>query len=88
MDYLGLLVNQAAEELGPDATQADVQSAEDAFRRLAEEVAAELGEPEPAGAGIGGGGDSQQAAPRPIAVSGPQIEAVLGKLCPGFFPFC
>jgi hypothetical protein len=87
MDYLGTLVNRATEELKPDANSEDIAAAEEAFRRLTQEVAIELGSAETAGAGAGEEGH-REAAAQPVGVTGPQIEAVLGKLCPGFFPFC
>jgi hypothetical protein len=87
MDYLGTLVNRAAEELGPNPNAEDITAAEEAFRRLAQEVAIQMGSAETADAGAGGEG-LQEAATQPAGVTGPQIEAVLGKLCPGFFPFC
>ncbi|HEY4779205.1 MAG TPA: hypothetical protein VIH47_06410 [Solirubrobacterales bacterium] len=87
MDYLGALVNQAAETLGPDGSETDIARAEDSFQRLAQEVAAELGPTAPAGVGVGEGAGEALAA-EPIKVTGPQIEALLGRLCPGFFPWC
>src|SRR6476659_2710707 len=71
MDYLGALVNQAAETLGPDASETDIARAEDSFQRLAQEVAAELGPAAPAGAGAAGGAGEALAA-EPIKVPGPQ----------------
>jgi hypothetical protein len=88
MDYFGELVNRAVEELGPEATPANIEAAEEAFRRLTQEVSSELGGTVPAGAGTGGDEILREAAASPIRVSGPQIESVLGGLCPGFFPFC
>jgi hypothetical protein len=84
-DYLGALVNQAAQEIGDEASPADMKAAEGAFRRLSLAVAADKRP------GIDRDGPDEQlreAALRPVDVSGPEIRGILEKLCPGFFPFC
>lgn len=85
MDFLGTLVSQAAEALGPEATPDEISRTEENFERLAQEVASRA---EPAGAGFGGEEGAAEQAFRSIEVNDKQIQVALNGLCPGFFPIC
>jgi hypothetical protein len=65
-----------------------LSEAEQAFARLAEEVAAEAGSAAPAAAGAAASEQAVGAAAAALPVSVAHIDAVMGRFCPGFFPFC
>ena len=73
----GSLVARAAEQLGDGASADEVLAAERAFERLAAELAGEAQQRR-----------STRSAPRSGDVTRLDVEIALGKLCPGFWPFC
>lgn len=75
-EYLGELVNRAAEALGDAPTDDAVVRAEEGFYRLA--AAASGRDPL----------ELQEAVPEPTRVTARELEAALAELCPGFWPFC